>query len=160
MIIGKPMVSPKEVRIPVDLKCDKIGFKRARNMYEDCVNRKYKIYQQKKHKEIQKNSICQSLEQFITDCTVASLENCYSKEHIHDVIKQQRILVRYDVFQYNSYTQFCIIQFSIDQILFIHNIPNLFERIEKSNMCLQTYAHTSYKKLCNLIFLTTLKPFA
>ena len=95
MIIGKPMVSPKEVRIPVDLKCDKIGFKSARNMYEDCVNRKYKIYQQKKkHKEIQKNSICQSLEQFITDCTVASLENCYSKEHIHDVIKQQRILVR------------------------------------------------------------------
>ena len=95
MIIGKPMVSPKEARIPVDLKCDTTGFKRARNMYEDCVNRKYKIYQRKKkEKEIQKNSICQSLQQFITDCTVTSLENCYSKNHIHDVIKQQRILVR------------------------------------------------------------------
>ena len=94
IIIGHPLEITNEEGI--DLKCNKTEFKKARDNYETCVDQKYNIHNETNghDTEIKKKSLCQTLEQFINDCTADSLENCYSEEHIHAIIQQQQIVIR------------------------------------------------------------------
>ena len=81
----------------IDLKCNNTELEKAGDNYnEKCIQENTKLYAELNDKdtEIEPESICQFLEQFIHNCTTDHLGNCYPEEHICAIMQEQKIIAR------------------------------------------------------------------
>ena len=78
------------------MKCNNTDLQNAKENYEKCLKNNTKLYADTNNQdtEIKQESLCQSLEQFIYNCTTDNLGNCYPKNAINAIIEEQKVIAR------------------------------------------------------------------